>query len=186
MPHTEIQAVPVLAPVVLVAMLIMVWWFRRHDSLTAPRSAIGIVACLYVAGLLSHTFFPFQIDTANEQSWRVWLNLTPFLDVIADPIGIILNIALFVPLGLLLPLVTHSRSVRHVLLCGFAVSLSIEVVQFVADITVSTGRIADVDDLIGNTLGTLVGYIMFRLITLIPVASRMAAQTSWPSSRGAQ
>jgi glycopeptide antibiotics resistance protein len=181
--HSKIKAIPVLAPVTLVALAVVIWWLRRQGSLTAPRVAVGVVACVYAAGVLGETLFPFRIDTSNEQSWRVWLHLTPFTDVVADPIGIVLNVALFMPLGIIIPLVAPLASVRHVLLCGFAASLTIEVIQFVGDITANTGRVADVDDLIGNTLGTLIGYIVFRLIALIPAASRIAARSSWPSPR---
>jgi glycopeptide antibiotics resistance protein len=180
MPYTEIPAFPVLAPLVVVAIGVAMWWLRRHDALTPPRAAVGIVACVYVAGVLDQTLFPYAIITEDRQPWHIWLNLTPFVDVIKDPIGIVLNVALFVPLGVLLPLVARVDSVRRVVLYGFAISLGIELVQFIGDITVSGGRVADVDDLIGNVLGTLIGYGIFRLVTAIPAAHRLAAEATWP------
>lgn len=77
----------------------------------------------------------------NNFSAKTWGNL-------------LLNIALFVPLGALLPLVGKPLRKWYLTIpIGFAVSLGIELLQF------GLGRgICDVDDLFANTLGAAVGY----------------------------
>ncbi|MCZ4501195.1 MAG: VanZ like family protein, partial [Marmoricola sp.] len=67
-------------------------------------------------------------------------------------------------------------------LCGFLISLVIEVTQLVGDLTVSPGRGADVDDLIGNSVGTVIGYLAFSLLVTIPAVARLATRASWTSS----
>jgi hypothetical protein len=48
-------------------------------------------------------------------------------------------------------------------------------VQLLGALTVSPGRIADVDDLIGNTVGAMIGCAAFTLLALVPApASRPA------------
>ncbi len=61
------------------------------------------------------------------------------------------NIVWFIPLGLYLTLF-RARTVGRAVLCGFLLSLFIEVMQFV----LGTG-ITETDDLLLNTLGALLG-----------------------------
>lgn len=69
------------------------------------------------------------------------------------------NVCLFMPLGALLPCVfvpLRKGAWKTVLLC-FAVSLCIETVQFFI------GRVADMDDLICNTLGGVFGRALYTV-----------------------
>lgn len=71
-----------------------------------------------------------------------------------------LNILLFVSLGLLLPIVKESfGSLKKVFISGFLFSLSIEVTQ----ILTKRGWF-DVDDVINNTLGAVIGFILYLRI----------------------
>lgn len=71
------------------------------------------------------------------------------------------NVVMYLPLGLLLPLVWGKASWWRVTGLGLALSLVTELVQPVV------GRSFDVDDLIANTLGTLVGYGLFAVVRII-------------------
>lgn len=67
----------------------------------------------------------------------------------------ILNIIMFMPLGFLLPLIWKSfRNGVGVLVTGVGFSLAIEIAQLF------NRRLTDVDDLIMNTMGTLIGFII--------------------------
>lgn len=69
--------------------------------------------------------------------------------------NVLLNVAMFLPLGVLLPLLGKKFRKWYVAIpTGFAASLAIELVQLI------TGRgLCDVDDLFCNTLGALIGYL---------------------------
>ncbi|MDO7883041.1 VanZ family protein [Salinibacterium soli] len=82
----------------------------------------------------------------------VRLNLVPWPDGRGSAFDAILNTGVFVPLGLLLA--TLGWRLVLALAAGLAVSLTIEVVQYVSDL----GRTADVNDLITNTLGAGIGW----------------------------
>ena len=70
------------------------------------------------------------------------------------------NVALFAPLGALLPMMHRRlRSWVYALLCGAALSTMIETTQLLA----AAGQ-CDVNDIIANTLGALLGYGLFRLL----------------------
>lgn len=71
-------------------------------------------------------------------------------------INIIGNIAMFMPIGFLLPLIyTKVNSCKKVVIIGFCTSLLIELSQLFLT------RGTDVDDLILNTLGATLGYLAF-------------------------
>ncbi|MCA1634647.1 MAG: VanZ family protein [Acidobacteria bacterium] len=74
------------------------------------------------------------------------------------------NIFLFLPLGFFLPLVSDRfGTIKRVLLVALVLSSSIEVVQFLSRL-IGTFRTVDVDDVILNTLGAGVGFLLFTLV----------------------
>lgn len=92
--------------------------------------------------------------------WDPTLNLIPFQDFSARNMeGMILNAVMFAPLGFLLP--AYFERYRHwgrTLAAGFLTSLTVELIQLF------TFRATDVDDLIMNTLGTVEGFLLAKLI----------------------
>lgn len=89
-------------------------------------------------------------------------NLVPIVDIVNAPLGYLkntaLNILLFLPLGFLLPVLWKEfQSFRRTIWFGFAVSLGIELSQ------IFTWRLTDVDDLITNTLGTVLGFYLAKM-----------------------
>lgn len=69
---------------------------------------------------------------------------------------IALNIGLFIPLGFLLPsLFRVFHSVVNTLLVTLITTISIEVIQYFI------GRSADIDDVIMNFFGGIIGYILY-------------------------
>jgi len=66
------------------------------------------------------------------------------------------NVLLFFPLGILLPLVGRRLRFRHAILIAIAASVGIETLQYVSRVWGSY-RLADVNDVILNTLGACIG-----------------------------
>lgn len=75
-------------------------------------------------------------------------------------VNVIGNIIAFVPLGFLTPLILDKRSIKKISLVGAGISLAFEIIQLATGI----GSF-DVDDLILNTFGTILGYIILKLLT---------------------
>ena len=85
------------------------------------------------------------------------LNLIPFCGILADLKNSILNIALFLPLGCFLPILwSRFRRPIPVVIFGFGFSVFIELLQML------TYRATDVNDLITNTAGTLLGFLLAK------------------------
>ena len=129
---------------------------------------IGVIVLFMVfVGLASQTIIPRYgpVDYMN-------INLVPFNKlteiresaqrgifsyIVNEVIG---NIALFVPIGFLLPLLwKRFEKIWVVLLCCLSISLAIEIIQLAISL-----RATDVDDLIMNALGGIIGYLAYALI----------------------
>ena len=87
------------------------------------------------------------------------LNLIPFRDMRGGLRASLLNVALFIPLGLLLPLIwSHFRILKNTVLFSFGMTLAIELLQILVS------RATDVNDLICNTLGAVLGFFLWKLL----------------------
>lgn len=81
----------------------------------------------------------------------------PFVDMIRGPIETFLNVILFIPLGFFLPfLYKKYNRLANIVLAGFLISLSIEFAQMFDMGT------TDINDLIANTLGTCLGFGIYK------------------------
>lgn len=159
-----------------------VWRLRRGDRFTVLRLLSGVAASVYFAALMALTFLPLGLGPSDyEKPWWIWINVVPFQDIVDDPVGLTLNVALFVPLGLLAPVLLRTSTWLRAALLGLLVSGTIEIVQFIGDVTVGLGRVADIDDLITNVLGTVIGYLVLRLAIRVPAFRRVARLFSWPA-----
>lgn len=100
----------------------------------------------------------FRLSYFGERIFNPNLNLIPFNDGIS--LSFVLNIFLFIPLGFFSPMISKKyESIKNTVLLGFGLSLFIEIVQLF-----TLFRATDVDDLITNVFGTLIGYLCFRVI----------------------
>lgn len=85
------------------------------------------------------------------------INLIPFSS--DGMFTYIMNIIMPMPLGFLLPYIWKNfRNMYKVTLIGFLFSLFIEISQ------IPTNREVDIDDLIMNTIGTILGYTIWKII----------------------
>ena len=68
------------------------------------------------------------------------------------------------------------KGVRQVALTGVALSAAIEMTQFLSDVLVSGGRTADVNDLPANTIGAVLGYLVYRSLNSLPAVAELAGR----------
>lgn len=113
------------------------------------------------------------IPTVNRLMINLRLNLIPLIDIVNNPPGYIvntiLNIILFMPLGFLLPVIWEEyRPMKRTVFMGLALSIIIEALQ------IFTFRLTDIDDLITNTLGTILGYYVGKMFSFkMPLIGRV-------------
>ena len=130
-----------------------------------------VYICLVV--VVRFTFCPFGKVNGKIQPllldpqriFPLWVNFKPFVYLFDYPtmrealVNLIGNTAMFVPLGIVWPAVfqkldTHGK----VISAGVGISLTIEILQLPF-----FGRSTDIDDLILNTLGFLLGYGIYLI-----------------------
>lgn len=122
----------------------------------------------------THSFFSMEV-------WKLNANIIPFktisryiierehynVDIILN--NTIGNMMIFVPLGILLPILfKKSRSFTKLLTIGAVSIFTIEALQFFLQI----GQF-DIDDIILNVAGILLGYALFKGLTIL------SRQTKW-------
>ena len=133
---------------------------RRHGSrrglLWTVLFGLYIMAVFYVTdpgtiyGLLS--LKPRHLAYLAEH-----INLIPFSRDI-QPVGYGLNVVMFLPLGFLIPTIWEELGkLRYILAAGCGFSVLIEVSQILSL------RGTDVDDVIMNTLGAVLGFGLYKL-----------------------
>lgn len=139
--------------------------FRENKAAPKAKTSILLLAlycylCILltnVVGLPSLSEFARLLGLGGSL-FNPNVNLVPLSEGLS--IGFVLNILLFVPLGFLCPLISKSyRNAKSVLLLGGGLSAAIEVAQLF-----TLYRATDVNDLIANVAGTLVGYACFILV----------------------
>lgn len=127
---------------------------------------------IYVFKVLDYTLFEFQSLLLlkqfipnlmlNGQEPGRSLNLLPLVTLTQDEIQTsVLNILMLIPFGFGLPFITDLR-MKKTVLAGMLFSIGIEFLQFLSGhVAHMTFRVADIDDVIFNTLGTAIGYVLF-------------------------
>ena len=129
----------------------------------------------FLVGLASQTIIPeigFNNGFYIVDSGTGNVNLIPFRGLIITYVEVfhfkyidyflinfVGNLLIFIPVGFTLTLLWNVKT-KQVILIGFLISLYIEVSQLFLS------RGTDIDDLILNTIGTIIGLIIYKLLNL--------------------
>lgn len=150
---------PTVAMGVIIAILFRVSYlivnkekFVLHDELLKLCFIIYILCLFYVVTFQdvswsSHNFIPFR------EIFRYEFGTSLFFKNIFG------NVILFLPFGIVIAKFVKTKRISVALLIGLITSFSIEIIQF------SIGRVYDIDDVILNVIGCVlgfVGYLMFK------------------------
>ena len=132
---------------------------RRTQTMAARSWFLVFVFAVYIIGVYHFTGAGTLYEGLRFlPSFRPAYNLIPFSHHI-DPAGYLLNAVLFIPLGLLAPLLwDRANRFLSVLGIGAAFSVFIELTQLL------NVRASDVDDLILNTAGTVIGFAVCKAV----------------------
>jgi glycopeptide antibiotics resistance protein len=148
--------------------------YRRDGRLGAGDLLTLVGAAVYGLALWTYTLLPFPVDdtfVCRRRQLEVFGSFRPVVDRgMVAPVTLLreaafqqlaLNVLLFVPLGFFVRLVIH-RGVVVTTLLGLALSLAIETTQLtgVWGLYHCAYRVFDVDDLLVNTTGALVGGLL--------------------------
>ena len=134
------------------------------------KAVVLVVFFAYMAALVYFLFFSEKYGRNAGEDYRY--NLIPFSEIkrffkYSDVVGteaflvnIVGNIVAFIPFGILLPIVIKGYKKSAIIIFdGFVVSLIIETIQLFTKV----GSF-DVDDIILNTIGVAIGYVLFKVV----------------------
>jgi len=152
----------------------------RRKRVQAFREIFINIFAFYLILIISLTLFPMSIIWEGViREYHSNINLIPFLDILnyfqhtdfsfafkakflaKNLLG---NLLLLVPIGILIPtLWIRMRDFKKTVIIGASISLTIELMQFLlAYIGLGWGRATDIDDLILNTFGVMIGYAIYN------------------------
>ncbi len=135
----------------------------KHKLLS--KASIYIIFIIYIILLLKTTVFRYDFflfgGSVNLYPFFGYFYLIEAKRYFYTTYLFVGNIICFVPFGILVPLISKRNILfSKTLVLGFILSLAIETAQYI----LGTG-ISEVDDLILNTIGVLLGYlIIYKLI----------------------
>ena len=140
----------------------LVVWLIDGRRIT-PRPLLAA----YILFILIETIIGRKIGVGRVELVPFWSYSHPELRM-----EIVLNYILFIPLGLLLYLCFGEKFGLRVVLAGFLLSVSIELIQFIFKIGVF-----EFDDMIGNTIGCLIGAVIGKATR--ELKKRIEHTTGW-------
>jgi len=127
---------------------------------------------VYLYKVLDYTLFQFQFQLIeylmpgrlilNGYTVGENINLVPLITLTSGDLKTsLLNILLLIPFGFGLPFIT-SLGMKQTVVIGALFSILLELVQWLSGlITKITFRIVDINDVIFNTVGVAIGYLLF-------------------------
>ena len=160
--------------------LSLILWFiyrfishKKYNKINILREVFINFFFIYFLIVIYFTFFKGGILHLDLQM-RSYANIIPLLETIKmfqdnfmglgnSLYNVIGNILLFIPFGFAIPLLfkNHNKLFK-VTLYGFIASFSIELLQYL-----TCTNFTDIDDVIFNTLGALVGFLTFNIFMFI-------------------
>lgn len=140
------------ASAILIPILFLYQIFIFHNI---KKTAAYIILILYLTAMCFLVGVPSV--TGIKIGWSY--NFIPFYGMLNDITNSYLNVLLFIPLGIFVPcLWPEYRSMMKTVGLGLMTSLGIEILQ------IFTFRATDINDVITNVAGTMIGYLIGRLI----------------------
>lgn len=138
---------------VAAAPLFLAWYLLRLRKADKRFPAGFFLFGLYLCGVAGVTGLPSLLYLVFSPT----VQLVPFHELRADMMQYLLNVVLFLPAGFLLPLFWERyRGLKETALGGFLLSLAIECSQLFSY------RTTDLNDLFTNTLGAVLGWMLWR------------------------
>ena len=147
----------VLSCVVLIAIR-LTYLIRNHEKITLSKEMMMLTFIVYILCL-------FQIVTSGDVSGVHGVNVTLFKELTRYQIGtklfyrnIIGNIIMFIPFGFFTSYYLKLNKKRVIFYLTLIVAFVIELIQL------KIGRAFDIDDIILNMVGSLLGYYLYRIM----------------------
>lgn len=139
---------------VIVCSLRITYLVIKHKKFYLHKELIALIFIVYILCL-------FHVVTFQDSNYGV-SNFVPFKEIFRYDIGsakfmknVLGNIALFVPYGFLASYYLDNKKFSVITIITIITTLTIETVQYYI------GRVFDIDDIILNLVGSIIGFLTF-------------------------
>ncbi len=147
---------PMLVVFIVAIALIRFFYLQTHRERFCLHKELSYLFAIIYIWLL------FEILTMAELNSGSGVNLVPFSEIMRYEFGskmfnysVLGNIIIFIPFGYLIGEYVNPKKIWPVLITTLITSLTIEFVQL------QIGRSFDIDDIILNVVGGLIGYLLY-------------------------
>ncbi|MCA0456829.1 MAG: VanZ family protein [Chloroflexi bacterium] len=157
------------AIVIFIALTAVIWLRKRSLSYVLCFLIFGA----YLLYTVDKVFFPIPVsgtyaDVMKQAPWTAFINYIPFyfgpFSNLEDSLNtLLLNVILTIPFGFGINFLIPTQP-RKMLRIAIAVGIGIEATQFIIGLLIGYFyRYVDINDILMNALGVLVGYVIFRV-----------------------
>jgi glycopeptide antibiotics resistance protein len=160
--QVDIPALPVMALSGVVLMILSWAFLRRRGPVSAWHLGAAWVASWWAVAVLGATMLPLHLGWVADPVEPGYERILPVPLITMRPSDFVLNIVMTLPLATLLHIVFGIRDRFRVVRTGLLLSLTIEITQMILALTLQGTRWADINDLISNTLGAYLGFLLFQ------------------------
>ena len=153
-------------PMVIISVVIMVscrisYLIKNKEKIVLYKELMMLIFAIYILCL-------FQVVTFQDDTSWASNNFIPFKEILRYNISsrlfiknVLGNMIMFLPFGFFVSYFLKSEKIYMPVVLTIIASLSIELVQL------AIGRVFDVDDIILNLLGGIMGYFIYSVIRII-------------------
>ncbi len=153
-------------PMVIISVVIMVscrisYLIKNKEKVVLYKELMMLIFAVYILCL-------FQVVTFQDDTSWASNNFIPFKEILRYNISsrlfiknVLGNMIMFLPFGFFVSYFLKSEKIYMPVILTIIASLSIELVQL------AIGRVFDVDDIILNLLGGIMGYFIYSVIRII-------------------
>ena len=144
---------------ILVTILFSIRFFSfisNKKRIVLYRELLNLVFVIYLMCF-------FYVLTFADVDWST-ANIIPFKEIFRFEVGskmfirnVFGNMLLFLPYGFYLSYFTKLRKVKYVIAFSLFVSFAVEIIQY------RIGRVFDIDDIILNIAGGILGYYLYQI-----------------------
>lgn len=145
---------------VIVCQLRVVYLYKNKKEFVLYKELLYLISIIYIMCL-------FYVVTFQDVSWST-SNFSLFKEIFRYKFGtklfyhnVIGNMLMFVPFGFLISYFLKLKKFYSILIISLITSVTIEVTQLLI------GRVFDIDDIILNVIGGLIGYFLFYILNKI-------------------
>lgn len=140
---------------------ILLYLKKKGKSVIRQLSYIGLICSIFLIIFATILYMPITFNPQQHILNLKPLNWIETTDDIFDQIMVekVPNIILFIPLGFFVPAVfENKRKLYKTALISFCITFSVEFFQYFI------GRFCDIDDIITNVLGGIIGFAIFKIL----------------------